>query len=94
MEANTTGEFQFSAEAEGFKEIFREFSPCGRLVMVVGVRSDETFTYALYFWDTTDYEYSGAGWAPCGGGGIYSEFDSAENEARKLLLAWSSRGEI
>ncbi len=94
MQSDAIDKFQFPADAEGFREIVREFSPCGRLVMIVGIRPDKTYTYALYFWDTTDFEYSGAGWAPCGEGGIYSEMNSAIDEARKLLLARGTHGEI
>jgi hypothetical protein len=94
MNANEMDEFQFPAEAEGFKELVREFSPSGQLVAVVGVRPDEAYTYAIYFWDTTDYEYSGAGWAPGGGGGIYSDLDSAVSEANSELLSRSRHGNI
>jgi len=94
MEIVPDCEFEFPAEVEGFKEEIREFSPCGRLVVVVGVRPDGNYTYATYFWDTTDHEYSGSAWAPCGGGGIFSNMDSAMNEARKSLVARSEHGEI
>jgi hypothetical protein len=94
MNANEMDDFQFPAEVEGFKEIVREFSPSGQLVAVVGVRPDETFTYTIYFWDTTDYEYSGAGWSPGGRGGIYSNLDSAVSEAKNELLARSKHGKI
>jgi len=94
MNANEMDQFQFPSEAEGFNELIREFSPSGQLVAVIGVRPDKTYTYTIYFWDTTDYEYSGAGWAPGGRGGIFSDLDTAVSEAKIELLARSRHGKI
>ena len=89
------GEFKFPESAEGFEELNREFSPCGKVVMVVGKRPDETYTYALYFWDLSEYEYIGSGyWAPCYEGGIFSDLESAIREAKQSLLSRSVQGEI
>ncbi len=88
-------EFEFPGSAEGFEEIEREFSPCGRIVVVVGVRPDETYTYALYFWDLSEIEYIDSGyWAPGGRGGIYSDLESARSEAKQILRSKSVQGEI
>jgi len=87
MEKDITEEFEFSEKSGGFKELVREFSACGRIVMVVGVRPDGTFTYSLYFWDMSEYENIGEGyWAPCSEGGIFSDIDSATREARRILV--------
>jgi len=87
METGITEEFEFPEESEGFKELVREFSACGRIVIVVGVRPDGTFTYSLYFWDMSEYENIGEGyWAPGSEGGIFSDIDSATKEARKMLV--------
>ncbi len=87
METEITEEFEFSEKSGGFKELVREFSACGRIVMVVGVRPDGTFTYSLYFWDMSEYENIGEGyWAPCSEGGIFSDIDSATREARRILV--------
>ena len=88
-------EFEFPESAEGFKELKREFSPCGRIVLVVGIRPDETYTYALYFWDLSEFEYIGSGyWAPCCEGGIFSDLESALTEAKQTLRSRSMQGEI
>jgi len=87
MRAEITEEFEFCEKSGGFKELVREFSACGRIVMVVGVRPDQTFTYSLYFWDMSEYENIGEGyWAPCSEGGIFSDIDSATREARRILV--------
>jgi len=87
--------FVFPESAEGFKELEREFSPCGGVVMVVGIRPDQTYTYALYYWDMSEYEYIDSGyWAPCDEGGMFSDLDSALSEAKKTLQSKSAQGEI
>lgn len=87
--------FEYPEESEGFKEIMREFSPCGRIVMVVGIRPDGTYTYSLYFWDLSEYEYIGAGyWAPCSVGGMFSDIETAINESKQTLISQSTYGEI
>ena len=86
MGTEITEEFEFPEKTAGFKELVREFSACGRIVMVVGVRPDGTFTYSLYFWDMSEYENIREGyWAPCSEGGIFSDIDSATREARRIL---------
>ncbi|MES9851815.1 MAG: hypothetical protein ABW170_08285 [Candidatus Thiodiazotropha sp. L084R] len=74
--------FEFPEVAEGFKELAREFSPCGRKVIVIGIKPDNTFTYSLFNWDLSEVEYIGSGyWAPCYKGEIFSDFDSAFKKA-------------
>lgn len=86
-------QFKFSESAEGFKELKREFSPCGRIVMVIGVRPDETYTYALYCWDLSESEYIGSGhWVPCYEGGIFYDLESVIKEARQAFLSRSTQG--
>jgi len=88
-------EFEFPGESEGFREIEREFSPCGRIVMVVGVRPDDSYTYALYFWDLSESEYTGSGsWVPCAVGGLFSDIDAAIHEAKQTLTSRSDSGKI
>jgi hypothetical protein len=95
MNTEITQEFEFPAESEGFKELVREFSPCGRVVMVVGIRPDGAFTYSLYFWDMSEYEYIDSGyWSPCSSGGMFSDIDAATNEARKTLVSKSVNEKI
>lgn len=87
--------FEFNKVSEGFKELNREFSPCGRLVMIVGIRENETYTYAVYFWDLSEVEYLGGGyWACCAIGGSFGDLVSAKKEAKQILISRSERNEI
>jgi hypothetical protein len=88
-------EFEFVEAAEGFRELVREFSPCGRKVMVVGVKPNSTYTFSLFTWDCSEVEYIGSGyWALCSEGGVYSDFDAAYKEAVFDLKACIAESEI
>ena len=88
-------DFEFPESAEGFMELNRKFSPCGRVVLVTGVRPDQTYTFALYIWDLSEYEYIGTGyWAPGYEGGIFTELDSAIREGNQVLQSRIVQGEI
>ena len=81
-----TGEFEFNEASAGFKELYREYSPCGRVVMIVGLRPDNNYTYSIHFWDLSEKEYIGSGyWAPSSTGGLFSDIDSAIKEAKQTL---------
>ena len=87
--------FEFPGSSEGFEELERETSSCGRIVAVVGIRPDKTYTYSLYFWDLSEIEYIDSGyWAPGSEGGIFSDLESARSEAKQMLHSKSVHSEI
>jgi len=94
MTAEIIDEFEFPETQEGFNEMLRELSPCGRIVMLAGNRPNGTYTYVLYFWDTSELEFMDARWAPCAEGGIFSDFSTAKHEAKKALISRSKHGQI
>ena len=54
----------FACEPKSSKVIIKKFSSSGKNVMLVCERADGRFTFGLYFWDLSDYEYIGHGfWA-------------------------------
>lgn len=63
--------------------------------MVAGERADHTFTYALFFWDMSDYEELGEGyWCVGDGEGIFADLESAVLEGRWALQSKSAQREI
>lgn len=73
---------EFTGTQEGFDEIEREYSDSKKTVAVVGQRIDGAYTYFVYKWDITDWEYIGEGyWSPSGIGGFFQDLDSAKTEA-------------
>ena len=80
--------FEFPSDIEGFKELIREFSDCGKSVMVAGRKPNGSYTYAVYFWDPSDCEYEGSGyWCSCDSGGSYGDYASARYEGLSMLDA-------
>ncbi|ABX50095.1 hypothetical protein Sbal195_2929 [Shewanella baltica OS195] len=78
---------EFTGTQEGFEEIERKYSDSKKTVAVVGQRTDGTYTYFVYKWDITDWEYIGEGyWSPSGIGGFFQDLDSAKTEAYLNLL--------
>jgi len=75
-------DIDFACEPKKSKVILKKYSPSRKNAMLVCERIDGTFTYGLYFWDLSDYEYIGHGfWALSSEGGFYSELKSAIKDA-------------
>ncbi|MCU8015940.1 hypothetical protein L5M36_03375 [Shewanella sp. SM72] len=73
---------EFTGTHEGLHEIERKYSDSKKLVTVVGQRTDGAYTYFVYKWDITDWEYIGEGyWLPSAIGGLFQDLDSARTEA-------------
>ena len=70
----------------GFSEHERFVNSEGNLVVVVGQRSDQSFTYAAYYWDMSEWqELAAQGWSPGAVGGLYGSFETAKAEALLFL---------
>ena len=80
--------FEFPSELEGFNEMAREYSDCGKSVMVAGKRPNGRYTYSVYFWDSSDCQYPGSGyWCCCDSGGNYGRYATAREEGMSMLSA-------
>lgn len=86
MEGIEPGEFIVNATSEGFHEAGRFTSDDGLRVAVYGPKPSRVYTYALYFWDRSEYEFIGDGyWCCCEVGGLYDELESAKADAKRAL---------
>lgn len=73
---------EFSLQDFPFQELERRVSCSKRKAAVIGIRDDGFYTFELYEWDTTDWEYLGHGyWSCCGSGGIFESLECARAEA-------------
>jgi len=85
MDDNPT-EFTFDESYEKFKELGRYISDSKLHVAIFGEKPNGTFTYAIYSWDLTDYEYLGEGlWSCSGSGGIFSDLLTVKAETKREL---------
>jgi hypothetical protein len=87
MDDNPT-EFTFNESYEKFKELGRYTSESKRHIAIFGEKSNDTFTYVIYSWDLSEYDYIGEGYWCCSrGGGIYSDLITVKSEAERELKA-------
>jgi hypothetical protein len=87
MDDNPT-EFAFDEAYEQFAELGRFTSESKRHIAIYGEKTNDTFTYVIYSWDLSEYEYIGEGyWCCSGGGGIYSDLLTVKSEAERELKA-------
>ncbi len=85
MDDNPT-EFTFDESYEKFKEIDRFISDSKLHVAIFGEKEDQTFTYVIYSWDLSEYEYIGEGfWSCIASGGIFSDLSTVKSEAKREL---------
>ena len=70
----------------GFNECFWEKNEVGNCVLVVGKNADNTFSYGVYIWDLTDFEYVGSGcWSDIDISGKYESLELAEREGKLAI---------
>ena len=85
MDDNPT-EFIFDESYEKFKEIDRFISDSKLHVAIFGEKEDQTFTYVIYSWDLSEYEYISEGfWSCIASGGIFSDLSTVKSEAKREL---------
>lgn len=78
--------FSFDESFEKFIEFGRYESNSNLHVAIYGEKPNHTFTYVIYSWDLSEYEFIGEGfWCCCSNGGIFSDLATAKSEAKREL---------
>ena len=88
-------ELEISESALGFKEMQRIKSNNGLLTGIIGQRTDGSFSYSVFCWDLSDYEYIGEGyWSSCDIGGFYQDLKGSLVEAQRYIETHDSKSKI
>lgn len=83
---DTPTDYIFDESFEKFKELGRYLSDSKLHVAIFGEKPNHTFTYVIYSWDLSEYEFIGEGlWSCSGSGGIFSDLSTVKSEAKREL---------
>jgi hypothetical protein len=77
---------EISESSLGFKEHQRVESIDGHLIALCGAKEGIGFTYRIYIWDLSDYEYIDKGyWSEHELGGYFQSLNEATSEAKRYI---------